>query len=46
MSNDDLIIRDAKHEDLARIVEIYYSTVPGRMVTADTEAVTVESKVK
>lgn len=36
--------RDATIEDLPRIVEIYNSTVPGRMVTADTEPVTVESR--
>ena len=42
----DITIRDAKIEDLKRIVEIYNSTVPGRMVTADTEPVTVESKEK
>ena len=36
--------RDATQEDLPLIVHIYNSTVPGRMVTADTEAVTVESK--
>lgn len=36
--------RDATPEDLPLIVHIYNSTVPGRMVTADTEAVTVESK--
>jgi phosphinothricin acetyltransferase len=36
--------RDATQSDLVRIVEIYNSTVPTRMVTADTELVTVESK--
>lgn len=45
MSNkEQLIIRDAKIEDLPQVVEIYNSTVPSRMVTADTEPVTVESK--
>lgn len=37
--------RDATIKDLPRIVEIYNSTVAGRMVTADTEPVTVESRV-
>jgi L-amino acid N-acyltransferase YncA len=37
-------IRDAKYDDLPAIVEIYNSTVPGRMVTADTEPVTVQSR--
>ena len=36
--------RDAKQDDLAVIVEIYNSTVASRMVTADTEPVTVESR--
>ncbi len=40
-----LIFRDATLKDLPRIVEIYNSTVPGRMVTADTELVTVESRL-
>lgn len=38
--------RDATKNDLARIVEIYNSTIASRMVTADTEPVTVESKMK
>ncbi len=37
-------IRDAVEEDLPAIVEIYNSTVPGRMVTADPEPVSVESR--
>ena len=32
-------------EDLAKVVEIYNSTIPSRMVTADTEPVTVESRI-
>lgn len=36
--------RDALQNDLAEIVSIYNSTVAGRMVTADTEPVTVESR--
>ncbi len=38
-------IRDATEADLPAIVEIYNSTVPGRVVTADTEPVTVEGRV-
>ena len=38
-------IRDATGADLPEIVEIYNSTVPLRSVTADTEPVTVESRV-
>lgn len=37
--------RDAALEDLPAIVEIYNSTVPSRLVTADTEPVTVESRI-
>lgn len=37
-------IRDAVYDDLPAIVEIYNSTIPGRMVTADTEPVTVQSR--
>ncbi|CAM4404316.1 phosphinothricin acetyltransferase [Pedobacter westerhofensis] len=38
--------RDAQLSDLNKIVEIYNSTVASRMVTADTEPVTPESKMK
>lgn len=38
-------LRDAAAEDLPAIVAIYNSTVAGRMVTADTEEVSVESRV-
>jgi L-amino acid N-acyltransferase YncA len=38
------VIRDAEETDLPRIVEIYNASIPGRMATADTEAVTVESR--
>jgi L-amino acid N-acyltransferase YncA len=41
---EDFKIRDAQLEDLPSIVAIYNSTVSGRMVTADTEPVSVESK--
>lgn len=40
-----LIYKDATITDLPVIVDIYNSTVASRMVTADTEPVTVESKV-
>lgn len=39
-----LTFRNANQEDLAKIVEIYNSTIPSRMVTADTEPVFVESR--
>jgi L-amino acid N-acyltransferase YncA len=39
-------IRDATLRDLPAIVAIYNSTVPSRMVTADTEPVSVESRQK
>jgi L-amino acid N-acyltransferase YncA len=39
-----ITIRDAKQEDLPEIVAIYNSTIAGRMVTADTEPVTVEER--
>lgn len=37
-------VRLATRDDLPAIVAIYNSTVPGRMVTADTEPVTVASR--
>lgn len=37
--------RLAAREDLERIVEIYNATIPSRRVTADTEPVSVESRV-
>lgn len=40
-----LSYRDATLQDLPRIVEIYNSTIPSRLVTADTEPVTVESRI-
>lgn len=39
-----LTFRIAKLDDLERIVAIYNSTIEGRMVTADLEAVTVEER--
>jgi L-amino acid N-acyltransferase YncA len=44
MKNSELIFRDATISDLVKIVGIYNSTVPTRMVTADTDVVTVESR--
>lgn len=41
-----MIFRNATLHDLPAIVDIYNSTIPGRMVTADTEPVSVESRVK
>lgn len=38
--------RLAARDDLARIVEIYNATIPSRRATADTEPVSVESRVK
>ena len=40
-----LVYRHATIEDLPRIVEIYNSIVAGRMVTADTEPVTIDSRL-
>jgi phosphinothricin acetyltransferase len=38
-------LRDATLEDLASIVEIYNSTIPSRIVSADTEPVSVEQRL-
>ena len=38
-------IRTASEHDLPAIVAIYNSTIPGRMVTADTAPVSVESRL-
>ncbi|MCS3529196.1 GNAT family N-acetyltransferase [Chryseobacterium sp. JUb7] len=43
---EELIFRNATPEDLPKIVEIYNSTIPSRMVTADTENVSVESRLQ
>lgn len=40
----ELQFRNAGLKDLEKIVEIYNSTIPSRMVTADTENVSVESR--
>ena len=44
MSLPAYAIHDAESSDLERIVEIYNSTIASRMVTADLEPATVESK--
>jgi L-amino acid N-acyltransferase YncA len=46
INTENLSLRDATLEDLPFIVEIYNSTVAGRIVTADTEPVSVESRIK
>jgi len=38
--------RNAVLNDLSKIVEIYNTTIEGRMVTADTEPVSVESRLQ
>jgi L-amino acid N-acyltransferase YncA len=38
------MIRDAREADLPAIVAIYNAAIPGRLATADTEPVTVESR--
>jgi len=40
-----VIIRDATMRDLPRIVEIYNAAVPGRSATADTEPISVASRI-
>ena len=41
----ELFYRNANLNDLPKIVEIYNSTIPTLMVTADTEIVSVESRI-
>jgi phosphinothricin acetyltransferase len=41
----NIIFRNAHIDDLPKIVEIYNSTIASRMVTADTESVSVDSKL-
>lgn len=38
-------IRDATAADLSAIVAIYNAAIPGRLATADTEPITIESRV-
>ena len=40
------VIRDAGAQDLVAVVEIYNSAIPGRLATADTEAVSLESRLE
>ncbi|MFK9090526.1 N-acetyltransferase family protein [Bacillus salipaludis] len=42
---EEFTIRDAEIRDMPIIIDIYNSTVPGRMVTADLEPVSVESRM-
>lgn len=44
MAAEAFILRDATGADLPAIVAIYNTTIPGRMVTADLEPVTVDSR--
>ena len=43
---NELIYRNAEISDLEKIVAIYNTTIASRMVTADTEPVTVEDRKK
>lgn len=43
--SEKLTFRNATETDLPRIVSIYNSTVASRMVTADTEPVTIEDRI-
>ena len=43
---DNISFRDATMEDLPIIVDIYNSTIPSRMVTADTEFVSINDRVE
>jgi L-amino acid N-acyltransferase YncA len=45
MISPNLVARDATLDDLPAIVDIYNSTIPSRLVTADIEEVTVESRI-
>src|SRR6184192_3553925 len=38
------MIRDARESDLDAIVRIYNAAIPGRLATADTEPISVESR--
>ncbi|RAI99363.1 phosphinothricin acetyltransferase [Chitinophaga skermanii] len=46
MKSEPVIYRNATIDDLPEIVAIYNTIVAGRMVTADTEEISVESRVK
>jgi phosphinothricin acetyltransferase len=42
---ENIMLKNASIEDLPMIVDIYNSTVPSRMVTADTEPVSVSDRL-
>ncbi|MEX2043799.1 MAG: N-acetyltransferase family protein [Opitutus sp.] len=44
MFPSEFILRDASEADLPAIVEIYNAIIPGRMVTADLDPITVEER--
>ncbi|WP_285766359.1 GNAT family N-acetyltransferase [Peribacillus sp. SI8-4] len=44
--NEYIQFREAELSDLPEIVEIYNSTIASRMVTADTDPISVQSRVK
>ena len=44
MSSSPPSIRDATIDDLPRIVAIYNAAIPGRLATADTEPVSIQSR--
>jgi phosphinothricin acetyltransferase len=44
VTNDVTTLRDATEADLPAIVEIYNASIPGRLATADTQPVSVESR--
>lgn len=46
MMNEYIQFREAELSDLPKIVEIYNSTIASRMVTADTDPISVQSRVK
>ena len=39
-------IRDALKQDLVQIVEIYNSNIPSHLATADTQPITIESRLQ
>ena len=44
VTDDAPTLRDATDADLPAIVDIYNASIPGRLATADTQAVSVESR--
>jgi L-amino acid N-acyltransferase YncA len=40
-----VVIRDAREADLPHIIEIYNAAIPGRLATADTEPISVASRL-